>query len=597
MYKLLLLAFALNSYAITFEWQSTQESHSYENPMKEISQKIEKEINIYIEQNTLEPLDITQAIPPHILKPELPPRVKEPVLPSPIKLTKGEFEKTSAFEFRVQKASSERDFELNKLQENYRAAVEKRNRQIEFLSKEYNENIAKRNQIVKNIQLIQQADNKRVEFSRKKQKEIALSKLNVFAKEAIAQVYGKAKVSYKSYDADAEVIYLHITSADGKNFTKDVELKVAPQNAKLLKQNVALLVPKVVFDIAKNENNAIELSIHSINVAFNDKVYVAQDVTSSYKAKPISITIENKTKKFDIEEHKTELLALQESYEFQLQNPNLNDKIVLGSVAYNENGAIVGANELVNEANALPKIKTDKTKWLFMIAIENYAETDNVLYTTRSAKAIEKSMQKRLGIDEKHTFSLLNDKATSGAIKDKLHSLAAKVKADDSIYFYYSGHGVPGTNGDAFILPEDKIVDFIDKDPFFKLENIYKKLSLTKAKHSFVFIDACFSGRTDNELIFKGVAPGLLKTKKVPYDKKKLTIITAGTDKEFSNMYEEKRYRLFSYYLAKGFLNNERDVSVLYKRLNANVVEKSEEKGERYKQTPQIYGNQKVRLF
>jgi len=460
-----------------------------------------------------------------------------------------------------------------------------------------NEDIVRRNQIIQNIQLFQQTDNKRIKLDQQTQKELAYAKIDFFAKNATNNIYGQAKIFYKSYDADAEIIYLKITSSDGENFSKDVELNVNPKDAKLLKENIKKINPKIFFDISMNNKNEMELKISSITLSLNDKIYVAQDVTTEYKAKTISITIKNRETSFDADSSNKLQLSMQKNYEFKLQNPNLNDKIVLGSITYNEKGAIVGANTLLNEANALPKIKIDKHKWLFMIAIENYSETDNVIYATRSAEAIKKSMQMRLGIDAKHTFTLFNNKATSGAIKDKLHSLIAKVKKSDKIYFYYSGHGVPGSNGDAYILPEDKIVDFIDKDQFFKLENIYKKLSLTKAKHSFVFIDACFSGRTDNKLIFKGVAPGLLQTRKVPYDKEKLTIITAGKNTEFSNMYEEKRYRLFSYYLTKGFLNNEKDLSVLYKRLNANVVEKSSERGQRYKQTPQIYGNQEVRLF
>jgi len=202
-----------------------------------------------------------------------------------------------------------------------------------------------------------------------------------------------------------------------------------------------------------------------------------------------------------------------------------------------------------------------------------------------------------LGIDNKHTYALIEAKATSGAIKDKLQALLARVRKGDSIYFYYSGHGIPSKNGDAYILPRDKVVDFIDTDAFFKLENIYAMLSDSKAKHNFIFIDACFSGKTDNKLLFKGVAPGLIRTKKVPYDEKKMTIITAGKDNEFSNMYEEKRYRLFSYYLTKALIDDIKDVSLLYKKINVDVLQKSRELGNRYEQNPQIYGNQKVKLY
>jgi hypothetical protein len=588
-----ILILQLSLLANTFEWSSKAQAKSADNSLSKISQMIEEDINKFVDNRT--PLDVSSAIPSVISKPELPPKIAMPTLPEPIKLIRGEFEKTSDFERRVQDASRKRDLELKKLQEEYRVKVEKRNKTIEQLSKEYNLKVAQRNAIIKNIQAIKERDNERMQRYHAARKEQAYMQLEKFAKPAVDKVYGEAKLLYKAYDPDSDTLYLIVTSSDGKNFRKEIEVKATPIQAKKLKETINTITPKVMFDIYWDDNNAIKFDINSITFKSNTQLYVAQDVSSDYIAKPMQITIKNKEVTFtDINSTQ---LSLQENEKFILQNPNLNDKIILGAVAYNATGAIVGSNVLMNAAKALPKIPTNPHRWLFMIAIENYAETDNVLYATRSAEALEKTMQKRLGIDNQHTYALFNEKATSGAIKDKIHALLAKVKSNDTIYFYYSGHGVPGSNGDAYILPEDKIVDFIDKDAFFKLENIYKELSLSRAKHSFVFIDACFSGKTDNELIFKGVAPGLIKAKKVTFDKERLTVITAGKDTEFSNMYKDKRYRLFSYYLTKALLDNQNDISQLYKRVNYEVIEKSSEIGDRYRQTPQIYGNTKVRLF
>ena len=155
MNKIILATLALNSivFANIFEWKSDLHTKKYSNPMQEISKKIEQDINYFIIKNSRTPLNIVDAIPPHIVKPIIPARIKEPTLPSSIKLTKGEFEKTVEFEFRVKKASRQRDLELKKLQENYRFDVEKRNQKIELLSQQYNEDIARRNQIIQNIQM------------------------------------------------------------------------------------------------------------------------------------------------------------------------------------------------------------------------------------------------------------------------------------------------------------------------------------------------------------------------------------------------------------------------------------------------------------
>lgn len=595
MKKILFLLFGLQAllFSNIFEWKSSSNTQTIKEPLIEISKLIEDGINRYGDKRN--PIDISKVILPKIEKPSLPPEVKLPALPTPIRLTRGEFEKTVDFERRVQIASKKRETELKKLQEEYRIKVELRNKEIVRLSKEYNEKVSQRNQIIENIQLLQKRDNARLKRYYQHQKELAYMHLDEFAKKAVDKVYGKAKLSYVQYNPDAEIMYLQVTSSDGSNFKKKIEISIRPKLAKKLKEKIASITPKVMFDININNNKKLQLGINSIIIPFENTLYTAEDVTSQYVAKEMFITIKNRETNF-VDSNETKL-ALQKNQEFQLQNPNLNDKISFGTVAYSSNGAIIGSNILLNKAKALPNIQVNPHRWLFMISVEKYAETDNVLYATRSAEALKKTMQKRLGIDDKHSFILFNAKATSGAIKDSFLSLLAKVKSNDTIYFYYSGHGVPGSNGDAYILPEDKIVDFIDKDSFFKLENIYKELADAKAKHSFVFIDACFSGKTDNKLIFKGVAPGLIRLKKTPYDKNKLTIMTAGKDSEFSNMYKKKKYRLFSYYLTKSLLSGEKSITILYKKVNLNVLEKSEEMGDRYTQTPQIYGNESVRLY
>ena len=50
-----------------------------------------------------------------------------------------------------------------------------------------------------------------------------------------------------------------------------------------------------------------------------------------------------------------------------------------------------------------PSEKIDHKKWLFIISIEDYSDTDNVLYAKRSAEMFEKVAQKTLGISNRNT--------------------------------------------------------------------------------------------------------------------------------------------------------------------------------------------------
>ena len=590
---LFLLSLSTLLSASTFEWKSTNSAPTVSNPMEKISKLIESDMAKVI--YTRDPIDLSTAVPVKVVKPKLPQEVKKPQLPPAIKLTRGEFEPTAAFNRRVQEASSKRDRLLHELQEEYRLKVLAHNKKVEALSAEYNAQLKKRNHILERLQEIQKKDAQSLNEYFKAKEAVALTEIDVFAARAVDSVFGQAKLSYISYNPDSELMHIRVSSYDGKNFSKKIAIKVKPANAKKLKEALSTLTPLVVFDIEIDAHSSVAFAIKEISVTYKTTEYVATDSTTDYRFKPTYVTIDNTT---DFAT-KSSALALENTHvQFALQNPNLNDKKYrLGAVALTADGAIIGVNEQVNEVRALSSVKKDATKWLFMIAIEKYAETDNVIYADRSANSLKAVLQKRLGIPKQNTFALFDKQATSGAIKDKLKRMLSRVKRSDTIYFYYSGHGVPSKSGEAYILPSDKVVDFIDDDPFFKLANIYTLLSHSKAKHSFAFVDACFSGKTDGIALFKGVAPGLIRTKKTPYDEKKLTILTAGLDDEFSNMYEEKKYRLFSYFLTQALIEGVRDVSLLYKKVNVNVLQHSRKMGSRYEQSPQLYGNRQVRIY
>lgn len=239
------------------------------------------------------------------------------------------------------------------------------------------------------------------------------------------------------------------------------------------------------------------------------------------------------------------------------------------------------------------EVAIDKSKWLFIIGIEEYDETDNIKYSRRSAELFKKVAQKTLGIDDRRTVFLLNSKASSGKIKDSLeYLLSEEIESGDTVYFYYNGHGVPDPKTkEPYILPSDKNPDYVTNEEDFKLQYIYNKLSRSKAKKVIAFVDSCFSGATDDKSIFKGVAAPRLKPKKVTFNTEKMVVLTAGKDKQFSNMYKSKGHRLFSYYLMKSMLSGEKKIEDIFMDVRVSVRNTSKEFGPAKKQEPTINGN------
>lgn len=241
--------------------------------------------------------------------------------------------------------------------------------------------------------------------------------------------------------------------------------------------------------------------------------------------------------------------------------------------------------------------KTDATKWLFVIAIEDYEFTDSVIYSKNSGKNFEKVMKKRFGIPEKNVRTLLDEDATSAKIEFKLKDMLRRVKENDTVYFYYSGHGipVPSQNNEPFMLAQDMNPSDMS-DNRFKLQNIYKKLDDSKATKVIAFIDSCFSGGTDNQALIKGVAATRIKPKNISINKDKMLIISAGSNLQYSNKYDEKSNRLFTYYIMKGLIKNNTDTQRLYDYVKSNVQERSYEMGSSYEQVPVYSGNIGLKL-
>ena len=239
----------------------------------------------------------------------------------------------------------------------------------------------------------------------------------------------------------------------------------------------------------------------------------------------------------------------------------------------------------------------DTTKWLFAVAIEKYAFTDPVVFSANSGNDFVSVAQKRLGVSKEHTRVLINEDASSAKINFYLKDMLAHVKEGDTVYFYYSGHGIPlpSQNNEPYMLTQDMNPAYMD-DERFKLQNIYNSLSASKASKIIAFIDSCFSGGVDNKSLIKGVAATRVKPKGVTFNKSKMLVISAGSGTQYSNKYDDKTNRLFSYFVMKALINNNSDIQRLYDYVKSNVQEKSYEMGATYEQVPVYEGNIGMKL-
>lgn len=241
--------------------------------------------------------------------------------------------------------------------------------------------------------------------------------------------------------------------------------------------------------------------------------------------------------------------------------------------------------------------KQNYDSFALVIGINKYKQNTPVEYADLSALAFEELATKTLGLPKENVITLLNDDATSGQLKAKIELVKELADKNGNLYVYFAGHGVPGKDGNTYMLPSDMSADSIHLEQNLRLDNIYATLGKSNAKNVFVFMDSCFSGKDDKgSLLYKGVAP-VLKTKKTIINSSKLTILTAGKSTDFANDYETKKQRLFSYYLIKELSQGKTNLNEVYSTIKNKVKRTSLMKGIGYKQVPQVYGNSGVSLF
>lgn len=381
--------------------------------------------------------------------------------------------------------------------------------------------------------------------------------------QAFSHVYGKPYLEPSLlYNADEEKMYATLKSTKS-DLRYQLVINVPKENEQGFKKKIEDLEIEIIFDLKSNsysvQNIIIHQGFHKYNAFLRSNFGSFQKINLAMKADDFKY-----------------IQAVQDFEKISKRN------------SYNDLKAYL------NQSDAIPM---DQSKWLFVIGIEKYAETDPVIYSSNSANLFVEVIQKRLGVPQRNTRVLIDERATGSRIDYMLKDMLRRVKKGDTIIFYYSGHGIPivSQNNEPYMLAQDMNPAYLSDDRF-KLKNIYKVLSNSQADKIFVFIDSCFSGATDNKSLVKGVAAARMKSKKVAFDQKKMFVMNAGSGIQYSNKFDEKQNRLFSYYLMRGLINDNKNLDQLFQYVRSNVQAKSFEMGMSYEQVPVYEGNIKLTL-
>lgn len=184
-----------------------------------------------------------------------------------------------------------------------------------------------------------------------------------------------------------------------------------------------------------------------------------------------------------------------------------------------------------------------------------------VPYAINDATLMDKVFEQVVGIAPEHRFTIEN--ASLGDLRTmlgfdgepgRLHHVVNGAEKADTVYVFYSGHGIPAKNRNwsAYLMPSDGFTDYIEQSGY-SLDMLYSQLAMLNAQNVVVFMDACFSGDTPNGMLFKNTSYGTLIDTRIPQVKdNRLTVISAAGAQDMGLWFDQPQLGLFTTYLARG---------------------------------------------
>ena len=198
------------------------------------------------------------------------------------------------------------------------------------------------------------------------------------------------------------------------------------------------------------------------------------------------------------------------------------------------------------------RLPTNPKIYGLIIGIEHYAPgVPPATYALRDFRAINAHFL-ALGIPPRHIKKLSDTTATQSRIKEGLRWLKRNVRPGSSVFIYFSGHGAPSENGNAYLVPYDGDPSDL-RSTGISLDSLYTRLQSLPAKRIIVMMDSCFSGTGGRSVMVEGARPLVAKIKEgfIPTSGK-LIVLSAAKSNQESGVLKRAGHGLFTYYLLKG---------------------------------------------
>jgi hypothetical protein len=148
---------------------------------------------------------------------------------------------------------------------------------------------------------------------------------------------------------------------------------------------------------------------------------------------------------------------------------------------------------------------TSGITYVVVVAVENYNESKDFPKVDFAKKDAEDfiSALKNLGYDDEDFVILINEKATSTTIIQKVKKITERALENDRIIFYFAGHGFYENGGN--LLGSVDSIKTAKSETCVPLNKILGFLKKSLSKHKILFLDCCHSGFEAGEYIRDGL--------------------------------------------------------------------------------------------
>lgn len=226
-------------------------------------------------------------------------------------------------------------------------------------------------------------------------------------------------------------------------------------------------------------------------------------------------------------------------------------------------------------------------RYALIIGISKYANPNiNLNYADKDAQSLDAVLlDSEIGAYKKDNVRLLvNEEATRKNIMSALNSwLGARVKPEDSVLIFYSGHGALGNGSEAYWVTYDADVEDLYSSAMSNKE-ISQLIGALPAKRKLTLIDSCYSEATAKK--YRAIVPNDVFSE---FGGAGVVTITASSGQEKS--VEVGGHGAFTYHLLAGMEgkadtngNGVVELDELWNYLNEKVQKTAADAGN--KQTP-----------